>query len=543
MKRYQAAVFVIFFALVAGCGSKPDADSPLAFAPATTPYVFANLKPLPKSVSESWFAQLAPLNDAYGQWLAELRADPNAGPGDLRALLPLLELLEGRLSYAGLEAMGFRHDGLVAFYGVDLVPVLRMELGSTQKFRALVADFEQRRGAALETGKVEGQEYWRLSGKHSGAHGLILAIIGDHLVVTLDMGAQGPPLARLLGLQRPPSTLLDSGELASINEDHGLMPYGTFLLDTRRLAGALSGGEIPAMGSPSTACQSELADLAGAMPQILGGYEKIDAKSARMKGVAVLRDDLATALQAIPAPVPGLGGNDLSRFEMGLGMHLDKLADFLQARSAALASAPYRCEWLASLNAGGSAQQLGPLYMAAGFVTGVRMTLSDVRWAGETPESVSGALVVSSPNPAGLVGMAQGFLPQLASMQLRPGGEPQRLDLGPMAALVPGQSAPYIAMSDQGLGLAVGDDAPRQLQARLAATPGKESPLFLLAYDGALYAQLMQAANTALSGLGGGPGNAADKLLAQWFLGIDRLEFQVLATARGVEFREHISIK
>src|SRR5690606_35427731 len=112
-------------------------------------------------------------------------------------------------------------------------------------------------------------------------------------------------------------------------------------------------------------------------------------------------------------------------------------------------------EWLTSLNAGGNAQQLAPLYMAAGFVTGMRMTLSDVRWAGQMPESVSGALVAASPNPTGLVGMAQGFLPQLASLQLRPGGEPQQLDLGPMAALVPGQSAPYIAMSEQGLGLAV----------------------------------------------------------------------------------------
>ena len=542
MKHYQATVVALVIALVAGCSKKPDADSPLAFAPATTPYVFANLKPLPKSVSESWFAQFAPLNDAYGQWLADLRAHPNRAPEEVRTLLPLLELLEGRLSYAGMEEMGFRHDGLAAFYGVDLVPVLRMELGSTQKFRALVADFEQRRGKTLETGKVEDQEYWRLGGD-SGESGLILAIIGDHLVATLDVGAEGPPLARLLGLQRPPSTLLDSDELAAINDDHGLTPYGTFLLDTRRLAGALSGGEVPAMGLPSPTCQTELAGLAEAMPQILGGYEKIESKSMRMKSVAVLRDDLATALQAIPAPVPGLGGNDRSPFELGLGMHLDKLADFLQTRSGALTETPYRCEWLTSLNAGGNAQQLAPLYMAAGFVTGMRMTLSDVRWAGQMPESVSGALVAASPNPTGLVGMAQGFLPQLASLQLRPGGEPQQLDLGPMAALVPGQSAPYIAMSEQGLGVAVGDDASRQLQARLAAAPGKESPLFLLAYDGALYAQLMQAANTALAGLGGGQSSAADELLAQWFLGIDRLEFQVLATERGVEFRQHLTLK
>jgi hypothetical protein len=548
MKLSQLFVFSMIVVLVSGCSKKPDAASPLAFAPATTPYVFANMEPIPQPVMESWLALAAPYNRAQGELLAALRSDPAALPPALRALIPLLEITQGKLSVAGLEEMGLRPDGLVAFYGVGLVPVLRMELGDVGKFRKLVADFEQRRGAALPVDRIEGQEYWRLAGAEPETPALIVAIVGEHLVATADLGAKGPPLAQLLGLRRPERSVLDSDELAELNDAYDFLPYGTFLLDNRRLAGALSGKDeqTAAARLPSPACQTELAGLAEAVPRVVGGYEELETKRLRVNAVAELRADLATALQAVPAPVPGLGGGDRVGLEIGFGAHLDRLADFLKARSAAVAAAPFQCEWLSFLNAGGDSRQLAGLYMAAGSVTGVRLALTSVRWEGVVPDAMAGAVVVASPNPVALIGMAQGFLPQLASLNLRPGGEPQRLDLGPAGALLPAAAqAPYIAMSEQGIGIAVGDDAPQQLPARLAAAAPELPPLFRMAYDGALYAQLLRGMSNmaSLPGAAGKSQSGLDAALVEALAGVDRIDFEVSATARGIELRERVTLK
>ncbi len=548
MKLLQTLVFSMLVASVSGCGKKPDADSPLAFAPAATPYVFANLKPIPKPVLESWLKLVAPYNQVQGELLAALRADLAALPPALQALVPLLEVTQGKLSYAGLEEMGLRPDGLAAFYGVGLVPVLRMELGDAGKFRQLVAGYERQRGAALPVEEIDGQAYWRLTSTEPAAPALILAIVGEHLVATADLGAKGPPLAELLGLRRPERSVRDSDELATLNDDFGFTPYGTFLLDNRRLAGALSGqdAQVAAALVPSPACQTELAGLAEAVPRAVAGYDELEAKSLRMSAVAELREDLASALQAVPAPVPGLGGGDRVGLEVGFGMHLDKLADFLQARSAAMAATPFRCEWLRALNVAGDSKRLAPLYMAAGSITGARLALTELHWEGVAPQVMAATVVVASPNPGALIGMMQGFLPQLASLNLRPGGEPQRLDLGPAGALLPAASqAPYIAMSEKGIGIAVGDDAPRQVAARLGATAPEVPPLFHMAYDGALYAQLLRGmSNMALRpGEAGKAPSSLDAAMAEVLAGIDRVDMEVTASARGIELRERVTLK
>lgn len=548
MKSLQPTVFFLIIALISGCSKGPAADSPLAFAPATTPYVFANLKSIPKPVMESWLALVAPFNQAHGELLAALRADLAELPPAVQALVPLLEVTQGKLSYAGLEEMGLRPDGLGAFYGVGLVPVLRMELGDAGKFRKLVADYEHKRGAALPVDKIEDQAYWRIAGTESGAPALILAIVGEHLVATADLGAKGPPLADLLGLHRPERSLRDSDELAELNDAYDFTPYGTFLLDNRRLAGALSGqdAQVAAALLPSPACQTELAGLAEAVPRTVAGYEELEAKRLRMSAVVELREDLAGALQAVPAPVPGLGAGDRVGLEVGFGAHLDKFADFLQARSAAIAAAPFQCEWLRAFNAAGDSQQLAPLYMAAGSITGVRLALTELRWKGVAPEAMAAAVVVASPNPGALIGMVQGFLPQLASLNLHPGGEPQRLDLGPVGALLPAAAqTPYIAMSEQGVGIAVGDDAPRQVAARLGATAPEVPPLFRMAYDGAFYAQLLRGmSNMALRpGAAGKAPSGLDAAVAEVLAGIDRVDLEVTASARGIELRERVTLK
>ncbi|MBI2783662.1 MAG: hypothetical protein HYX64_06255 [Gammaproteobacteria bacterium] len=560
-----------------GCGRK-DKDTPLAFVPADTAYVVADLKPVPDAVSKAWFDLLKPLNAALGESVTALRAELAAHPdAAAEKLLAMMTLAKGRLSIEGIEKMGIRRDALGAVYSVNLLPVLRIELADPDAFRAFIADLEKQRGGPLPVAELDGHKYWRVE-LRAGMPALVVAILDKHLVATLDAGAKGPPLAEQLGLKRPAHSLLDSGELAQINRDYGFGPHGTFLFDNKRLAGALLAGEgrdagfaslLAARGKTlSPACRRELAGFADAVPRVVGGYDKLEAKAMAMTSIVELRPDLLQGLLPIAAPVPGLGGaGDGKGIDFGFGAKLDKLAEFLQARATAINTTPYQCEWFAALNTGSGAfaQQLAGLYMAAGWFSGARIALTDLKWAGEKPEAVAAALVIASPNPAGLIGMAQGFVPQLAGLNLSPTAEPQPLDLGPLAggALPAASRAAFIAVREGGIGIAIGADAKQSVLTHLTAEPAAPPPLTHIGYDGAIYSLLMRKLEAMTQSLSAAarqaeaaahpdsiPGPDVDKAMVpittalnNLSAGIDRVTSDVIVTERGIEIRQQMTLK
>ncbi len=559
-----------------GCG-RQDKDTPLAFVPADTAYVFADLKPLPEAISRAWFDRLKPLNAALGESVAALRAELAAHPdASAEKLLAMMTLAEGRLSIEGIEKMGIHRDALGAFYGVNLLPVLRIELADPDAFRAFIADLEKQRGSPLPVAEIDGHPYWRVE-LQAGMPALVVAILDKHLVATLDVGAKGPALAEQLGLKRPAHSLLASGELAQLNRDYGFGPHGTFLIDNKRLAGALVAGEgrdagftslLAARGKTlSPACRRELAGFADAVPRVVGGYDKLEAKAMAMTSVVELRPDLLQGLLPVPAPVAGLGGaGDGNGMDFGFGAKLDKLAEFLQARATAINATPYQCEWFAALNTGSGAfaQQIAGLYMAAGWFSGARVALTDLKWAVDKPEVVEATLVIASPNPAGLIGMAQGFVPQLAGLNLSPTAAPQPIDLGPLVggALPAASRTAFVAVREAGIGIGVGANAKQSVVEHLTAQASAPPPLIHLGYDGAIHSLLMRKLEEMTQSLstaarraeasahpGSAPGPDVDKATAplrtalnNLSAGIDRASTDVIVTERGLEIHQQMSL-
>ena len=95
------------------------------------------------------------------------------------------------------------------------------------------------------------------------------------------------------------------------------------------------------------------------------------------------------------------------------------------------------------------------------------------------------------------VGMAQMFLPNLAELALQPGSPPVRL---PESLIqVPGIVA-YAAMSDDAIGLAVGEGEEAGLPDYLSQEPENDGTFFSASYDMAeymKYTQMLQT-NTAI---------------------------------------------
>ena len=156
--RLTTRVFALALAgaLLAGCGHK-DKNAPLAFVPADTPYVAANLKPISDDARQAMLAQadlqlpaqLAQINDA-----ADRVASQN--PAAARLLHALAA------SFKGNTVEGFAHDagvdlkGRFAFYGLGLSPVLRLELSDPKAFDGFVTRFETAYGKPFGNASVGG---------------------------------------------------------------------------------------------------------------------------------------------------------------------------------------------------------------------------------------------------------------------------------------------------------------------------------------------------------------------------------------------------
>jgi hypothetical protein len=335
----------------------------------------------------------------------------------------------------------------------------------------------------------------------------VAAILDKHLVVTIDPGADVAALADLIGLNHPAESMLDSGELAEVNRKYGYGPHGTVLVDSQRLVAALLGAEgqdtwftrkLAEEGKIVTpACRSEVAGMAANLPRFVSGYTNLGANNLDSAGVFELKPSIVQGLLPIAAPVPGLGsGEGNVAVDVGFGLKLDKLAEFIQAQASAIRAQPYTCEWLTSMNESADqiGQQMAGLYMAAGWYSGMRAVVTELTLGEDhTPEHVEGGLIIASPNPAGLVGMLKGFVPQLAQLDLVAGAEPQAISLAELGAGESADKLPptFAALTDSAIGLGFGADGASALKGYLAAPAANPPPLMYVRYSGVFYADIM----------------------------------------------------
>lgn len=485
---------------LAGCGKKADTDQPLAYAPADTVFLLANLEPVPDAALDAWWKNSEQMMTMYDRVLDDTLADIETAGGDATVIAvakALREELRGKFNRAGMESLGLTGAARSAFYGIGLVPVARMELGDADKFRAFLGRVETRAGVKMPEAEVAGQKYWTITGGDAKV-GAVMAIQGKHLVLTLAPTAPSEALLKqVLGIERPAQDALAAGTLEAFNKDRGWLPYGSGYIDSVRLAAALTGergaieqellaalGVDPQATTSTPECKAEFGAIAAAVPRLTFGYAKLDPKAMDLRYVVETAPEHGKGLAGLAAEVPGLDGTGEGMLDVGFGLDLDAFAGFVNLRAAKVAESPFRCAALASLNddiAKMNADLANPaVFMAGAAVSGVNLSLTKL----ELPEGgrpvLAGKLAVGSDNPASLLSMAGGFLPQLASLNLQPGAAPVAMPAG----LLPPDAPPaHVALGDKALAISLGAGEEAGLVAFAAAPSGKPAPLLHYGVD------------------------------------------------------------
>jgi len=534
-------------------------ELPLAYVPADTPYVYANVEPTPAPITEQWSkrmqAYLPALLSVYDQAL-----DKAATGGDadsqraLKIAHALLDELKTHADWDKLRQIGFRPDAHFAFYGVGLVPVSRIELGDPAAFRAEVAHIEDKVGEKMPVAKTGSQEYWQIGNAQIAA---VIAIEGSHLVLSvLPPQADDALKQTILGLTPPAQNLAAAGTLQALAKQYGYTPYGAGFVDivriTERLTSAATGSDaafakavgVPMTGSDST-CRAEFLAIAHKFPRLVGGMEELGVQRVRVSAQMEIESGLALQLAAALGPAPGTGAAGEGIVDVGVSAPILRLKDFWLKQADAVAAKPFACPSLASLNDSyrDSRQKIDvTVPPPVSDLTGMRFTLDKIEFGTQPLPDIAARSLVASNNPAAALAMAQLAIPGLAKLKIPADGKPVAI---PAGAAPPGSPPLAVAMSNKAIAFAAGTGEDALLGAYLAAPSAGDAVFLRMHFSGAFYGVLAKAFDTLKAKLPPEQQVQFDqqqRLFSTYEKWLRTADISLTAVANGIALRETIEL-
>lgn len=498
--RHAALAAACVSALVlAGCGKHVASNAPITYAPADTPYLFANFKAPSIKLAEAW--GLAS-DSMVSMRIHELGAMAALFSKNDPTVAKVMQAVQAELANAHsikdvAQTEGVSESPLYAIYGVGDVPVARIELASPDTFKAFWTRVEKRAGITAPTATVDNQTYWVI-GSDQAKVDLLVAVEDKQLVVTVAPAKASPDmLKQLLGLTKPKDNASD--RLARINSLHGYNDYGSGYLDMPKLFANLYDGKdaitqafTKDLGgtSASPACATEFASLARQAPLLSGGFQTYTAQEIHGSLDVELSPAVLGALSALKQPVAGMGTkSDDAMYDMVLALPLKKWQAFLQGRAKAAAEKTWQCPALQSLNKFAKTAANPPVQMPpeAASVLGFRMVID--KW--EVGPQYAGRMLVASSNTAALTRKIQQTLPQFALKSIPTDGRPVAFPLpAKLQAILGGGNQGWIAADSHSIVAGVGDDEEANLDDALNAPAGNGDLLFRAHMDGKMYGVL-----------------------------------------------------
>jgi hypothetical protein len=545
----------------------------LSYVAADSPYVAANMVPVPEKVIDTYLERVQPVMDTL-QWqlttaLEDLESNPTESDHPhTRLMQTLLMELDGKLSRTGLESLGFDLQLNRVMYGMGAFPVIRLGLSDAQTLRETVMRVLDKAQISAPEQEFQGVSYWRLSDEADDdvTAGVYVSIFDDHLAVSLfPVFAEAELLPAFLGLELPADSNAQA-RLAILNKTHGYTGYGSGILDVRMLADQLmspetvagrtlarSGAFDPASLAPE--CVSEVHGIIANTPLLTMGVKELDETAIATQYRVETPSTLASQLLGLVSKIPAADPMSDRLLEFAFGMRFGPVRDFLQEKVTAIQNDPFQCAHLQELNdnAAQALEQLNqPMPPFLNNLQGVRVSLSDIVMNFESvPENATGYMAVHVEQPQMLVGMAQMFLPDLSNLAIAPGEPPVQIpeNLIPVPGLVT-----FGAMSKDAIGLSLGAGEETGLTAFLDRKAGSDGTFLSASYDMATYLEYREKleAQTAVAGNGDDdryPGDdegmiklreAANKAMKQM---VDRSEMSLQFTADGLVIDNRMTFK
>ena len=132
---------------------KENTNPLLSHVPVDTPYVFADMEPVPVEITDVYVERFQPVLDVMSEHVEKFKSGYRAGEFQDNQVahlgMAVLDELGGDLSAENLENLGVSLQAHHAVYGTGIFPVVRIGLMDEQKLRDAIARIEVKMGAEL----------------------------------------------------------------------------------------------------------------------------------------------------------------------------------------------------------------------------------------------------------------------------------------------------------------------------------------------------------------------------------------------------------
>ncbi|HET6586731.1 MAG TPA: hypothetical protein VFG67_03050 [Oleiagrimonas sp.] len=524
---------------LAACSHK-DKNAPLAYVPANTPYLVANLKPLTADARASLMpaatSSIVRANQVTRlHQMAQMLSDEPRNADLAHLINAFADSMAGK-TYAQMEAeAGINPDGLFAIYGLGLSPVVRGQLNDPVKFHAYVAKLEKAYGHAFDKSTIGGVTYQHAA--LGDSHLQVIIATRDKQFVAAVLPVHADKQLRLaLGLDRPENSVQESRLLEKLADADGYGPYSIGYLDTTRLPALIAGANDPLLKALLAAatdkhptkwnavlpasCKGDLGRIAARVPLISFGYTRLEPKERIQQVDVQLAPDIVKAFHNAGTNVPGLGHNASSNalLDLAFALPITTMRDFWLNQAEAVKNKPFTCPALTSLNklAVEAGTYLPRLSMPPfGQWSGIRLVLDqlDMNNTGKTPD-FKGRLLIASQNPTGMMNTAKAMVPALGQLRITDNGEPVALP-DQTTSRIKLHEPVWVAMNKKALAIGIGQGEKDALTDMLNAPTGSSGTLSSSHLDGKLYlkwvAMMKKSAAEAQARIAANAGDAKAK--------------------------------
>lgn len=494
----------VLLGLTASCTqeAEPPEAGLLQFVPADTPYVFVTREKLPDGLRDKfgnyYAAQLGAQRKVFADIRGELEqagettADSAKVKKGFDVIDAVLSEFEGRKSIEDVRELGLDPAARSVFYGIGVLPAMRVEISDQTKLNAMLDRIEKKAGVAAERAQSNGQEYRRID---MGPVDAVLAVTDKYAIAGAIVDSRfDADLPLLLGQSAPEKTLADSGDIKALSEKYGFIGYGEGFIKLDALLnialGKATGRNAEIMKAieaeplpMSPACTTLTEGVVSNMPRLVAGITeaKDDVMAARFTWET--SPAVAEQLQKLAAPVPGVGSPYKGMMSVGMGVDLPQLRNGIESLLRYVMNNGAECEWVDQQQIQQAIPQLSMVFgpMTAG-VKGFNLQLDELTLDPQTmmPTDVKAGLLAAVDDPRGIFAMGAMFNPALAALDVPADGT--FVDLPPEVGIQPPMPAVKVAMKDQSLMLVAGNDSTGLAKSMLDATPATPAPLMAFDY-------------------------------------------------------------
>jgi hypothetical protein len=343
---------------------KENTNPLLAYVPADTAYVFADLEPIPKDITDAYVTRFQPVLDVMSEQIEEFQSEYAAGEFEdnemARFAKTVLDELGGDLSSENLEKFGISLQAHHAIYGMGIFPVIRFELSEEQELRNTIGRIEAEMGYELPEKNFNGTSYWRIA-EDDFPLGLYVAIFDQQLALTVfPVNAESNLLASFLGQELPEQSMADDNTLAIMNNKKNYSDYGSGILDLQKLSSELLDEDSPTrtwlgpkwshhMTSLDDVCIAEIKSMVAKAPRMTTGVTRITANEIALRYDLEIEASLATGLAGLVSNTPVAAEGDFL-LSASLAIQVGRLRNFVLEKANNIIAAPYQCEMLHELN-------------------------------------------------------------------------------------------------------------------------------------------------------------------------------------------------